>query len=225
MQSEFYRAQFVSWTRAGGFYRGADARVPRGAGAGRAAGRRRWRGRRLESATRAAVLGAEDVRARRRSRWSGSRLDRCRAAGEVRGVRVRRRAPGSRCTCRRPGRIEVEEPAEVPPSLKGAVVRFLFEDRLSLLLKEYGTERKAGWWVVAEGDDGPARRPGPRGAVGRVRRVSCARATDSRRLHTLDARPAHRRRESGGATPTTSSTAPTSLPTCLSGYQAGRGRA
>ena len=35
----------------------------------------------------------------------------------------------------------------------GGVVRLRFEGRPAVLLKEFGTERKAGWWVLAPGDD------------------------------------------------------------------------
>ena len=52
------------------------------------------------------------------------------------------------------GRVDVEEPPKTTRP-KGAVVRFRFGGRPSVLLKEYGTERKAGWWVLAEGDEGP----------------------------------------------------------------------
>jgi formamidopyrimidine-DNA glycosylase len=44
---------------------------------------------------------------------------------------------------------------------KGGVVRFVFDRRPSLLVKEFGTERKAGWWVLAPGDDGPLEKLGP----------------------------------------------------------------
>ena len=52
------------------------------------------------------------------------------------------------------GRVDVES-APKASRPKFGVVRFGFADRPSVLVKEYGTERKAGWWVLAEGDDGP----------------------------------------------------------------------
>jgi formamidopyrimidine-DNA glycosylase len=58
------------------------------------------------------------------------------------------------------GRIDVEESSKSTRP-KGAVVRFTFDEAPSLLVKEYGTERKAGWWVLAPGDDGPLTRLGP----------------------------------------------------------------
>src|SRR5439155_12057014 len=52
------------------------------------------------------------------------------------------------------GRI-VFEPGSVTSRPKGALVRFLFDRDPGLLLKEFGTERKAGWWVLGPGDEGP----------------------------------------------------------------------
>jgi formamidopyrimidine-DNA glycosylase len=81
------------------------------------------------------------------------------------------------------GRVDVEDPPKQTKP-KGAVVRLRFEDRPAVLLKEFGTERKAGWWVLAEGDDGPL-------AVLGVEPFSEEYAalvlsgTDSRRVHTL----------------------------------------
>src|SRR5947209_8095907 len=58
------------------------------------------------------------------------------------------------------GRVDVETPPKSTRP-KFGVVRFLFDERPSVLVKEFGTERKAGWWVVAEGDDGPLVGLGP----------------------------------------------------------------
>jgi formamidopyrimidine-DNA glycosylase len=44
---------------------------------------------------------------------------------------------------------------------KGGVVRFRFDRDPSLLLREFGTERKAGWWILGPGDDGPLAKLGP----------------------------------------------------------------
>ena len=44
------------------------------------------------------------------------------------------------------GRIDVESPPK-PTKPRGAVVRLRFDDRPSILVKEFGTQRKAGWWV------------------------------------------------------------------------------
>jgi formamidopyrimidine-DNA glycosylase len=81
------------------------------------------------------------------------------------------------------GRVEVEDPPKSTKP-KGAVVRFVFEDRPSLLVKEYGTERKAGWWVLAEGDDGPLGELGPE-ALSDEFAEFVRTSRDGRRLHTL----------------------------------------
>src|SRR5438552_1508357 len=58
------------------------------------------------------------------------------------------------------GRLIFEEaPSTTKP--RGALVRFRFDRKPGLLVKEFGTERKAGWWVLAEGDDGPLAKLGP----------------------------------------------------------------
>jgi formamidopyrimidine-DNA glycosylase len=81
------------------------------------------------------------------------------------------------------GRVDVERP---PKSTKprGAVVRFLFDGRPSVLVKEFGKERKAGWWVLAPGDDGPLARLGPEPTDDAF--ASLIRSgEDRRRVHTM----------------------------------------
>ena len=51
------------------------------------------------------------------------------------------------------GRI-VFEPTASASRPRGGVVRLRFDRAPSLLVKEFGTERKAGWWVLAAGDTG-----------------------------------------------------------------------
>ncbi len=81
------------------------------------------------------------------------------------------------------GRVDVESP---PKSTKprGCVLRIRAEDRPSVLLKEFGKERKAGWWVLAPGDDGPLEKLGPEvlsdGFADWVRETD-----DPRRVHTI----------------------------------------
>jgi formamidopyrimidine-DNA glycosylase len=58
------------------------------------------------------------------------------------------------------GRIDFASRA-VASRPKGGVVRFVFDRDPAVLVKEYGTERKAGWWVLAEGDQGPLAKLGP----------------------------------------------------------------
>lgn len=81
------------------------------------------------------------------------------------------------------GRVDVEDPPKQTKP-KGAVVRFLFEGRPSLLVKEFGTERKAGWWVLAEGDDGPLAKLGPDPFSPEFDRL-IVEGDDARRIHTL----------------------------------------
>jgi formamidopyrimidine-DNA glycosylase len=44
---------------------------------------------------------------------------------------------------------------------KGGVVRLSFAGRPSVLVREFGSQRKAAWWVVGAGDDGPLAGLGP----------------------------------------------------------------
>ena len=81
------------------------------------------------------------------------------------------------------GRVDVEDP---PKSTKprGAVLRMRFDGRPSVLVKEFGRERKAGWWVLAEGDDGPLAVLGPEVLSDRFA-VWVSDAADTRRVHTI----------------------------------------
>jgi formamidopyrimidine-DNA glycosylase len=81
------------------------------------------------------------------------------------------------------GRVDVEDP---PKSTKprGAVVRFRFDDHPSLLVKEFGRERKAGWWVLAEGDEGPLGKLGPEPDSAEFERLVLD-GDDGRRVHTI----------------------------------------
>lgn len=81
------------------------------------------------------------------------------------------------------GRVEIEDPARTTRP-KGAVVRFTFEGAGALLVKEYGTERKAGFWVLGPGDDGPLVVVGPdiTSAEGEALLLG---GDDRRRIHTL----------------------------------------
>ena len=58
------------------------------------------------------------------------------------------------------GRIVFEE-GSVTSRPKGAVLRVRFDRDPGLLVKEFGTERKAGWWVLGPDDDGPLTKLGP----------------------------------------------------------------
>jgi formamidopyrimidine-DNA glycosylase len=81
------------------------------------------------------------------------------------------------------GRVDVEDPPKTTKP-KGAVVRLRFEGRPSVLLKEFGTERKAGWWVLAPGDDGPLAVLGP-DPYSDAYADLVLRGRDKRRVHTI----------------------------------------
>lgn len=58
------------------------------------------------------------------------------------------------------GRLDVERPPKTTKP-RGSVVRFEFSGPLALLVREHGTQRKAGWWVLERGEDGPLATLGP----------------------------------------------------------------
>ena len=81
------------------------------------------------------------------------------------------------------GRVDLEDP---PKSTKprGAVVRLRFAGRPSVLVKEFGRERKAGWWVLAAGEDGPLASLGPEPDSTAFERLVLD-GEDGRRVHTI----------------------------------------
>ena len=81
------------------------------------------------------------------------------------------------------GRVDIEAP---PKSTKprGAVLRLRAHDRPSALVKEFGHERKAGWWVLAAGDDGPLAKLGPE-AVSDEADGLFRTSDETRRVHTI----------------------------------------
>ncbi len=81
------------------------------------------------------------------------------------------------------GRVIIEDPRKSTRP-KGGIVRFVFEDRPSLLVKEFGTERKAGWWVLAEADDGPLAKLGPEPFSEEFAALVLS-GSEGRRIHTL----------------------------------------
>ena len=81
------------------------------------------------------------------------------------------------------GRVDVEDPPKQTRP-KGAVVRLRFEGRPSVLLKEFGTERKAGCWVLGAGDDGPLAVLGPEPFSDEYAALVLT-SGDGRRVHTL----------------------------------------
>lgn len=81
------------------------------------------------------------------------------------------------------GRVTVEDPPARSRPKRG-VLRMRFADRPSLLVHEYGTERKARWWVLAEGDEGPLAELGPEPGTPEFATI-IRTSDDSRRLHTF----------------------------------------
>ena len=81
------------------------------------------------------------------------------------------------------GRVDVESP---PKSTKprGSVLRIRATGRPSVLLKEFGKERKAGWWVLAPGDDGPLEKLGPE-VLSEGFASWVLETDDARRVHTI----------------------------------------
>jgi formamidopyrimidine-DNA glycosylase len=81
------------------------------------------------------------------------------------------------------GRVDVEHPPKRTRP-KGAVVRFGFGGRPSVLVKEFGTERKAGWWVLPPGESGPLEGLGPDPFTEEFATV-ILEGEDRRRVHTI----------------------------------------
>src|SRR5438309_4947391 len=81
------------------------------------------------------------------------------------------------------GRVDVEDPPKSTRP-KGAVVRLRFEGRPSVLVKEFGTERKAAWWVLEAGEEGPLEGLGPEPFSDEFAEL-IGSGDDRRRLHTM----------------------------------------
>ncbi len=81
------------------------------------------------------------------------------------------------------GRVDIEDkPKTTRP--KFGVVRLRFEGAPSILIKEFGTQRKAGWWILADGEDGPLAVLGPEPFDEGFQDLLRTSA-DKRRLHTF----------------------------------------
>ncbi len=81
------------------------------------------------------------------------------------------------------GRVDVEAPPKMTKP-RGAVLRIRAIQRPSVLIKEFGHERKAGWWVLAPADDGPLAKLGPDVLTEQADRL-LRTAEDPRRVHTI----------------------------------------
>lgn len=81
------------------------------------------------------------------------------------------------------GRVAFEDPPKRSRP-RGGVVRFRFEERAALMVREFGTERRAAWHVLDEDDPGPLEHLGPEaiseGFAGWLRETG-----DTRRVHTI----------------------------------------
>jgi formamidopyrimidine-DNA glycosylase len=81
------------------------------------------------------------------------------------------------------GRIAIEDaPQRTRP--KGAIVRLRFTDGPAIFVKEFGTQRKAGWWILAPGDEGPLERLGPEPGTPEFDAVILS-SGDRRRVHSV----------------------------------------
>jgi formamidopyrimidine-DNA glycosylase len=81
------------------------------------------------------------------------------------------------------GRVDIEDPPKKTKP-KGSVARLHFADGPAVLVKEFGTDRKAGWWVLAPDDDGPLDKLGPEPDSPEFAEL-IRNGTDNRRLHTM----------------------------------------
>jgi formamidopyrimidine-DNA glycosylase len=81
------------------------------------------------------------------------------------------------------GRVDFEAPPKRTKP-KGAVARWRFSDGRAILVREFGTERKAGWWIVPEGDLGPLEGLGPEATSDEFAQW-VREAADGRRIHTI----------------------------------------
>ena len=94
------------------------------------------------------------------------------------------------------GRLDVEQPPKKTKP-RGSVARLVFGDGdaglngegVGILVREYGTQRKASWWILAPGDDGPLAGLGPE--PGSEAFAEFIRTSDSRRHLTTDLRDQH----------------------------------
>ena len=94
------------------------------------------------------------------------------------------------------GRLDIEDPPKKTKP-RGSVARFVFGagdagldgSGVGILVREYGTQRKASWWVLAPGDEGPLADLGPE--PGSDEFAAFIRTSDSKRHLTTDLRDQH----------------------------------
>jgi len=81
------------------------------------------------------------------------------------------------------GRIDLPPRAKATKP-RGSVVRFRFDRDPAILVKEFGTERKAGWWVLGPRDDGPLAKLGPE-ALSEEFAAAIREGGDGGRVHAM----------------------------------------
>ena len=81
------------------------------------------------------------------------------------------------------GRLNFEND-EKRPKPRGSFARFVFDNSRAVLFREFGTERKAKWWVVAAGEPGPTADLGPNVDSAEAR-AFILESSDSGRLYTV----------------------------------------
>jgi formamidopyrimidine-DNA glycosylase len=94
------------------------------------------------------------------------------------------------------GRLDIEDPPKKTKP-RGSVARFVFgqgtagldSGGIGVLVREHGTQRKASWWVLGPGDDGPLAGLGPE--PGSDEFATFIRTSDSNRHLTTDLRDQH----------------------------------
>jgi formamidopyrimidine-DNA glycosylase len=94
------------------------------------------------------------------------------------------------------GRLDIETPPKKTKP-RGAVARFVFGEGtggldgegIGILVREYGTQRKASWWVLGPDDDGPLADLGPE--PGSAEFAEFIRTSNSKRHLTTDLRDQH----------------------------------
>lgn len=81
------------------------------------------------------------------------------------------------------GRVDVEADRKTTKP-RGSVARLRFAERGSMLVKEYGTERKAALWVLSADDAGPLKGLGPEPDSPEFEEL-IMNTQEKRRIHTL----------------------------------------
>lgn len=81
------------------------------------------------------------------------------------------------------GRVEIESSPKTSKP-KGAIARLHFAARPALFVKEYGTDRKAGLWILRPDDEGPLARLGPEPSSDEFTEFLLTN-NDRRHLHTM----------------------------------------